>query len=271
MLPCLRYLSGPRLPVHHRIPRHQVPLRHPHKQRYRFLHFPDCGVLGDHRIPAHSVSVRHSIERLLSLGNQAELQGAGVGLLAVADETEVGAGFGEEGVSEVVGRDRSGEHLMVVEIEGLVRVVGPDEGSDDGVTDEGVGGVEAREHRDNTVYDEGGGGGGAEFRCKSPSIWPFHAFCLLSGIYTCSHYACPICSKSLGDMAVYFGMLDAQLATEVLPEEYRDCCQDILFNNCEKKGIARFHWLYNKCGSCGSYNTLVIKTHTPRSDCSRSE
>ncbi|KAI8527685.1 hypothetical protein RHMOL_Rhmol12G0094500 [Rhododendron molle] len=40
--------------------------------------------------------------------------------------------------------------------------------------------------------------------------------------YTCTHYVCPICSKSLGDMAVYFGMLDALLASEELPEEYRD-------------------------------------------------
>ncbi|KAJ4806511.1 zinc finger protein-like protein [Rhynchospora pubera] len=87
-----------------------------------------------------------------------------------------------------------------------------------------------------------------------------HSACFQA--YTCSHYTCPICSKSLGDMAVYFGMLDALLATEVLPEEYRDRCQDILCNDCSKKGTSRFHWLYHKCGSCGSYNTRVIKTET---------
>ncbi|KAK1269905.1 hypothetical protein QJS04_geneDACA018521 [Acorus gramineus] len=95
-----------------------------------------------------------------------------------------------------------------------------------------------------------------------------HSACFQA--YTCSHYTCPICSKSLGDMAVYFGMLDALLATELLPEEYRDRCQDILCNDCEKKGIARFHWLYHKCGSCGSYNTRVIKTPTFQPDCSSS-
>ncbi|KAF7834606.1 zinc finger protein BRUTUS-like isoform X1 [Senna tora] len=47
-----------------------------------------------------------------------------------------------------------------------------------------------------------------------------HSACFQA--YTCSHYTCPICSKSLGDMAVYFGMLDALLAAEELPEEYRD-------------------------------------------------
>ncbi|KAG2590903.1 hypothetical protein PVAP13_5NG457100 [Panicum virgatum] len=82
-----------------------------------------------------------------------------------------------------------------------------------------------------------------------------HSACFQA--YTCSHYTCPICCKSLGDMAVYFGMLDALLAAEELPEEYRDRCQ---------KGRCRFHWLYHKCGSCGSYNTRVIKTDT--ADCS---
>ncbi|GFS44307.1 zinc finger protein-like protein [Actinidia rufa] len=37
------------------------------------------------------------------------------------------------------------------------------------------------------------------------------------------------------DMAVYFGMLDALLASEELPEEYRDHSQDILCNDCERK------------------------------------
>ncbi|XVE64037.1 hypothetical protein DITRI_Ditri07aG0069300 [Diplodiscus trichospermus] len=93
-----------------------------------------------------------------------------------------------------------------------------------------------------------------------------HSACFQA--YTCSHYTCPICSKSLGDMAVYFGMLDALLATEELPEEYRDRCQDILCNDCDRKGTASFHWLYHKCGYCGSYNTRVIKSEALTSDCS---
>jgi zinc finger-like protein len=76
--------------------------------------------------------------------------------------------------------------------------------------------------------------------------------------YTCSHYTCPICSKSLGDMAVYFGMLDALLAAEQLPDEYQNSLQDILCNDCEQKGTAPFHWLYHKCSLCGSYNTRNI-------------
>ncbi|KAK4423546.1 Zinc finger protein BRUTUS [Sesamum alatum] len=84
-----------------------------------------------------------------------------------------------------------------------------------------------------------------------------HSACFQA--YACAHYICPICSKSMGDMSVYFGMLDALMASEVLPEEYRNRCQDILCNDCDRKGTAPFHWLYHKCGFCGSYNTRVIK------------
>ncbi|XP_054820881.1 zinc finger protein BRUTUS-like isoform X2 [Prosopis cineraria] len=93
-----------------------------------------------------------------------------------------------------------------------------------------------------------------------------HSACFQA--YTCSHYTCPICSKSLGDMAVYFGMLDALLAAEVLPEEYKERYQDILCNDCDRKGSSRFHWLYHKCGFCGSYNTRVIKSESTNSICS---
>ncbi|KAK1416125.1 hypothetical protein QVD17_31913 [Tagetes erecta] len=84
-----------------------------------------------------------------------------------------------------------------------------------------------------------------------------HSACFQA--YACTHYICPICSKSMGDMSVYFGMLDALMASEVLPDDYRNRHHDILCNDCDKKGSVPFHWLYHKCGSCGSYNTRVIK------------
>ncbi|KAJ0105207.1 hypothetical protein Patl1_19149 [Pistacia atlantica] len=99
-----------------------------------------------------------------------------------------------------------------------------------------------------------------------PCSHHMHVACFQA--YTCSHYTCPICSKSLGNMAIYFGMLDSLLAAEELPEEYKNRLQDILCNDCEKKGTARFHWLYHKCGSCGSYNTRVIKSETTVPNCS---
>ncbi|CAH2067293.1 unnamed protein product [Thlaspi arvense] len=76
--------------------------------------------------------------------------------------------------------------------------------------------------------------------------------------YTCSHYTCPVCSKSLGDMQVYFSMLDALLAEEKMPDEYSNKTQVILCNDCGRKGNAPYHWLYHKCTSCGSYNSRVL-------------
>ncbi|XP_073219425.1 zinc finger protein BRUTUS-like At1g18910 [Cicer arietinum] len=76
--------------------------------------------------------------------------------------------------------------------------------------------------------------------------------------YTCFNYTCPICSKSLGDMQVYFRMLDALLAEEGISDEFSGQMQVILCNDCEKKGAAPFHWLYHKCPYCGSYNTRVL-------------
>ncbi|ESQ34905.1 hypothetical protein EUTSA_v10006659mg [Eutrema salsugineum] len=76
--------------------------------------------------------------------------------------------------------------------------------------------------------------------------------------YTCSHYICPICSKSLGDMQVYFRMLDALLAEQKMPDEYSNQTQVILCNDCGRKGNAPYHWLYHKCSSCASYNTRLL-------------
>ncbi|CAE5957900.1 unnamed protein product [Arabidopsis arenosa] len=76
--------------------------------------------------------------------------------------------------------------------------------------------------------------------------------------YTCSHYTCPICSKSLGDMQVYFRMLDALLAEQKMPDEYLNQTQVILCNDCGRKGNAPYHWLYHKCSSCASYNTRLF-------------
>ncbi|XP_042017262.1 zinc finger protein BRUTUS-like At1g18910 isoform X2 [Salvia splendens] len=75
--------------------------------------------------------------------------------------------------------------------------------------------------------------------------------------YTCSHYTCPICSKSLGDMQVYFRMLDALLSEHQIPED-SGRTQLILCNDCEQRGTTSFHWLHHKCSYCGSYNTRII-------------
>ncbi|XP_009769583.1 zinc finger protein BRUTUS-like At1g74770 isoform X1 [Nicotiana sylvestris] len=76
--------------------------------------------------------------------------------------------------------------------------------------------------------------------------------------YTETHYTCPICSKTLGDMKVLFDMLDTFLSQEIIPEEYAGQIQVILCNDCQKRGTASFHWIYHKCSHCGSYSTRLM-------------
>eukprot|EP00192_Tetraselmis_astigmatica_P000948 CAMPEP_0117679692 /NCGR_PEP_ID=MMETSP0804-20121206/17947_1 /TAXON_ID=1074897 /ORGANISM="Tetraselmis astigmatica, Strain CCMP880" /LENGTH=1249 /DNA_ID=CAMNT_0005489125 /DNA_START=485 /DNA_END=4234 /DNA_ORIENTATION=- len=83
-----------------------------------------------------------------------------------------------------------------------------------------------------------------------------HSSCF--GAYTRYNYTCPICSKSMGDMRVYFQMLDALVASERLPEQYKSRTQNILCNDCCRQGTAPYHFVYHSCQHCGSYNTRIM-------------
>lgn len=85
-----------------------------------------------------------------------------------------------------------------------------------------------------------------------------HSHCFAA--YTRYSYTCPVCSKSLGDMSVYWRMIDSLLAGEApLPSGYAERKQPILCNDCGATGEAPFHFVYHKCpASCGSYNTRVM-------------
>lgn len=61
-------------------------------------------------------------------------------------------------------------------------------------------------------------------------------------------------------MTEYFKRIDAMLAQHKMPAEYENWASYILCNDCEKKSEAKYHFLYHKCGPCGSYNTKVLKT-----------
>jgi zinc finger-like protein len=82
-------------------------------------------------------------------------------------------------------------------------------------------------------------------------------------------YACPVCSKSLGDMRVYWGMLDALLARDkeggggggggaALPPALAGRTQAIACNDCGVASTAPFHFVYHKCAGCGGYNTRLV-------------
>ncbi|WIA20871.1 hypothetical protein OEZ85_005220 [Tetradesmus obliquus] len=73
-------------------------------------------------------------------------------------------------------------------------------------------------------------------------------------------YTCPICCKSIGDMSVYFQMLDSLLASErrSLPAELASKSQTVLCQDCGRVGDVAYHFVYHKCPACSSYNTRVM-------------
>ncbi|KAI8048181.1 zinc-ribbon-domain-containing protein [Syncephalis plumigaleata] len=73
-------------------------------------------------------------------------------------------------------------------------------------------------------------------------------------------YQCPTCWKSLADMTDYFARIDSVLGQQQMPQEYARFVSLVLCNDCERRGYAKFHFLYHKCAHCGSYNTKVLST-----------
>ncbi|KAF6002994.1 hypothetical protein F1559_002199 [Cyanidiococcus yangmingshanensis] len=80
-----------------------------------------------------------------------------------------------------------------------------------------------------------------------------HASCYRR--YASTDYRCPVCKKSLADMSAYF---EAQLRDEPMPPEYRGIPARIICNDCSTRSVVEFHFLYNKCPECHSYNTQVL-------------
>ena len=73
--------------------------------------------------------------------------------------------------------------------------------------------------------------------------------------HTRSRYTCPVCRKSLGDMSAYFRMLDKLVASQPMPVEVKERHVPIVCNDCERHSDAVYHFVYQKCKMCGSYNT----------------
>lgn len=63
--------------------------------------------------------------------------------------------------------------------------------------------------------------------------------------------------KNVGTTLLMF--LSAHLFGKPVAKELHLVCQDVLCNDCDKKGNASFHWLYDKCGFCWSCKTGEIK------------
>lgn len=48
------------------------------------------------------------------------------------------------------------------------------------------------------------------------------------------------------DFTSYFKLLDKVVASQPMPEEYRDLKQVILCNDCGQKNVVPFHFIYHK-------------------------
>lgn len=83
-----------------------------------------------------------------------------------------------------------------------------------------------------------------------------HSLCF--GAYVRYSYTCPICFKSLGDMEVYWKMLDAMLAAEKMPDGFPIKSQKIRCNDCSAISEVPFHFVYHKCTKCHGYNTRTV-------------
>jgi hypothetical protein len=82
--------------------------------------------------------------------------------------------------------------------------------------------------------------------------------------YIQTSYQCPTCFKSLTDMSEYFQRIDAMLSCHHMPPEYQNTTSLIYCNDCEKKSVTKYHFLYHKCQHCQGYNTKVLQTIDPK-------
>ncbi|WCJ34451.1 CHY-type/CTCHY-type/RING-type Zinc finger protein [Euphorbia peplus] len=81
-------------------------------------------------------------------------------------------------------------------------------------------------------------------------------------------YACPVCSKSSCDMTRAWELLDQEVASTPMPQEYQKMVW-ILCNDCEDMSEVSFHILGHKCLKCNSYNTRQTRGASPSSCSSR--
>jgi len=71
---------------------------------------------------------------------------------------------------------------------------------------------------------------------------------------------CPLCKKSLFDMKSVWQRIDSLIQHDLMPPEFSKVTVDILCNDCNKQSMAvKYHFQYNKCSHCGSYNTNILQ------------
>lgn len=69
-------------------------------------------------------------------------------------------------------------------------------------------------------------------------------------------YKCPICMKTVIPIDILEKIMDLQVNSYILPDDYKNMDVNIKCIDCEEKSIAKFHIVAMKCPKCRSYNTI---------------
>ena len=71
-------------------------------------------------------------------------------------------------------------------------------------------------------------------------------------------YTCPLCMRSMEDMKDYFALLDTAIRMQPMPTAYLSTMSNIYCQDCCVTGRTPYHFVGQKCPSCGSYNTREL-------------
>lgn len=71
-------------------------------------------------------------------------------------------------------------------------------------------------------------------------------------------YTCPLCMRSMEDMKDYFALLDTAIRMQPMPSAYLSTMSNIYCQDCCETGRTPYHFVGQKCPSCGSYNTREL-------------
>lgn len=77
--------------------------------------------------------------------------------------------------------------------------------------------------------------------------------------YMQREYRCPICKKSAVNMELQWRKLESAIEGQPMPAQWRDVKAEVRCNDCGARGVGRYHWLGNKCGTCDGFNTNEIR------------
>lgn len=71
-------------------------------------------------------------------------------------------------------------------------------------------------------------------------------------------YKCPLCSCSIIDTENINKMMDDEVNSMQMPQDYENTFLNILCNDCHLESLVKFHIVGLKCSNCNGYNTRKI-------------